>query len=350
MSRDRMRSARVAQEVRTLALLIGALTAVTPTHGQTSTPSTAMRVLGLSVAASGGPRDTLGLLIAAVTRDGPADQAGITPGSRILAVNGALVRLAPSEIGRRGAADSALTHFDRVVRETAGATDVTLRIVGGGRLRTVSLPSTGVRRDAPRSGVTAVVRDTAAPAPVSAPPSAPRVASGSAAIGSVLESLAAAQVELRRMAGETQDIALSDSLAELDDALAGVRRRLRSLAGIASPAPVVAAPVAHVAPVPPAVVPMTAAPVRAVVNGLDVTTASADLIAYLGASAATALVVTQASEQWDPLRAGDVITLVDGADPDPARLRSALESRAPVTLTVRRRGRTFTVSFGSETQ
>ena len=134
---------------QSLALLLVVLGASRHVHAQASPaadgPSDISRMIGLSVAASGGPRDTLGLLVATVTRDGPADRAGITTGSRILAVNGLEVRLAPNDIGRRAAADSALIRFDRALRVTPPGSDVILRVAGGGLTRLVNVP-VAVRR------------------------------------------------------------------------------------------------------------------------------------------------------------------------------------------------------------
>jgi hypothetical protein len=389
-------------------------------------PDVAQRI-GMSVAASGGPRDTLGLLVASVTRDGPADQAGLTMGSRILAVNGYLVRLAPSEIGQRAAADTAMARFDRAIRTTPHGGSVALHIIGFGRTRMVTVPVpdqqvAGAQRSAPSESrgdtaprigaVTAVSAPDSPPMPRAVPPvppsqtesDAPGGASAPAAIANtasrtaatssiitpdaplvrtnrsataVATQLAEAQLDLRRLARETRSLAMSDSLAELEAQLGALRRRLQALsidsastartamatprsdssASVARapvvpapvvPAPVVPAPVAPT-PLPPSPVPPVAiAPVRIVADGLELTSVSGELATYLGPQASAALVVTRASEVWEPMRAGDVLLKVDGRAPDPVGLRVALNARQHISVLLLRRGRSFTVTFGNE--
>lgn len=407
----------------------------------TDASSDMSRMIGLSVAASGGPRDTLGLLIATVTRDGPADRAGITTGSRILAVNGLQVRLAPADIGRRSAADSALLKFDRALRVTPPGRDVTLRVAGGGLTRLVNVPvvdrrtgvTTGnagvtVRTTQPAAtpdvtaasdtngerassaAPTGVYAPTANPAPpprpvvttdpvaaapipatttqtsVVAPPvsAAPTVIASpmstaaaqpvreTRSVNALADALGDMQLEVRRLAHDSRSLAMSDSLADLDAAIGTLRRRMRAIAPEGAPAAprTDSAPV-RVTPVPPATASVsasptatapgapvamptatatrvlsTAAPSRISVAGLELAKVSSELAAYLGLQADSGLSVIRASEAWEPIHTGDVVVQVDGAAPDPERLRSALETHRHTTVTLMRRGRSFTVLLG----
>lgn len=81
-------------------------------------------------------------------------------------------------------------------------------------------------------------------------------------------------------------------------------------------------------------------------NGLELTPVSGELAVYLGAQAAGSLLVLQASERWEPMETGDVIVKVDGAAPELMKLRMALDASQSVSITLLRRGKTFTVSFG----
>lgn len=199
----------------------------------------------------------------------------------------------------------------------------------------------------------------------------------------VADLLGEAQIDLRRLSHETHSLALSDSLAELDAQIGALRRRLQAISGEATavtpaaavvapvtPAPVTAAPVPAapaqvmtaaptaspaIVNTPPAPVPAptpapvsSGAPQRISVDGLELTSVSGELAAYIGPQASSALVVTRASEQWEPMRAGDVILQVDGRAPDPTGLRIALESRAHISVQLLRRGRSFTVTFGEQ--
>ena len=407
---------------RSLALLLVSLGASRHVHAQASPaadgPSEIPRLIGLSVAASGGPRDTLGLLVATVTRDGPADRAGITTGSRILAVNGLQVRLAPNDIGRRAAADSALIRFDRALRVTPPGSDVILRVAGGGLTRLVNVPVAVRRIDAPPASGTVrtpsaiAAPDTPAqsdtngeratgapPAIASAPPMTPSPApraTGAAApvatsslpappaagsvstvqpsreprsVNSLADALGEVQLELRRLARESHSLATSDSLAELDAAVGALRRRLRTIATEALPAaprgdsitppvtmtaiPAAPAAVAHVGGAPIATSSVSAAkvagsgtPARLGVPGLELAKVSGELAAYLGSQGESALSVIRASDAWEPMHTGDVIIQVDGTAPDPERLRIALESHRRTSITLLRRGRSFTVLLG----
>ena len=294
------RATRFDGRAGSIAMLM-ALAAPLSAHAQSSRPGDASdmaRMIGLSVAASGGPRDTLGLLIASVTRDGPADQAGITTGSRVLAVNGLQVRLAPSDIGRRAAADSALLKFDRALRVTPPGRDVMLRVAGGGMTRLVNVPVGERRGGAARVATAAVVADVAPPidstasravastptsAPVvSAPPASVRVVPSVDAmpapvsvvaqppitssapattpsrqprsVGALADALGDIQLELRRLARDSHSLAMSDSLAELDAAVGALRRRMRTIAPDASSAAVRSDIVTPTAPVTTAIV------------------------------------------------------------------------------------------------
>ena len=387
---------------RSLALLLVSLGASRHVHAQASPaadgPSEIPRLIGLSVAASGGPRDTLGLLVATVTRDGPADRAGITTGSRILAVNGLQVRLAPNDIGRRAAADSALIRFDRALRVTPPGSDVILRVAGGGLTRLVNVPVAVRRIDAPPASGTVrtpsaiAAPDTPAqsdtngeratgapPAIASAPPMTPSPAAGSVStvqpsreprsVNSLADALGEVQLELRRLARESHSLATSDSLAELDAAVGALRRRLHTIATEALPAaprgdsitppvtvtaiPAAPAAVAKVGGAPIATSSVSAAkvagsgtPARLGVPGLELAKVSGELAAYLGSQGESALSVIRASDAWEPMHTGDVIIQVDGTAPDPERLRIALESHRRTSITLLRRGRSFTVLLG----
>ncbi len=374
-----------------------------------------LRLLGLSVAASGGPRDTLGLLVATVVRNGPADQAGITTGSRVLAVNGHAVRLSPNDIGRPRAADSVLARFDEALRATSTSADVTLRVVGGGRTRTVSLATAerlGAMSEAPAAPATSppasVPPTVAIPASVASPamplttddvviaapavPATEATSSAPATLGVLIDALLSVQLDLRRIARDSQPRAVSDSLTDLEHDVALLRARLRRVQGARGAAGItdngernaevtnpsgVGVPVAPVtvpqAPIPqspaasvPIAVPavsVVALPAASAANattaagvakpslsGLELVRVTGDLAVFLGPQADAALLVQSASDAWEPLRAGDVVLKVDGGAPDLTRLTAALSSPQTATLVVLRRGRTFSVAFDANRQ
>ena len=417
---------RVARSVPRMLLLLAGITALARAQATvTMVQPDPVRDLGLSVAASGGPRDTLGLLVANVIRNSPADQAGITPGSRILAVNGQPVRLAPNDIGRARAADSALSKFENAVRITPSGSDVVLRVAGGGRIRNVSLPGADRRADrgqmpgndsvarpipratpaessggatpvsasepatsppgavvnpgvpaasTPTSLTVSVPAPTPAPVVSAAPPAMPTptpvASSARASLSGLVQALGVVQDETRRIARDSQSLELTDSLVDVEHEIALLRARLRRLiassasvattvvprtgsATVAAPATVAqsapASPAAAPTVIPPAVTPTAVPPAAIEANGtfggLQLSRVSGDLATYLGPQGSTALLVVAASEAWEPMRAGDVIVQLNGATPDVGRLRAASETRETFSLTLLRRGRTFTVSL-----
>lgn len=283
---------------RAAARLAAILVGVTTVGGAQSISSTGTApdpatLLGLTVAASGGPRDTLGLLVATVARNGPADQAGITAGSRILAVNGQPVRLSPNDIGRRVAADSALTSFAQAVRVTPSGRDVMLRVVGGGRTRTVSLPVGAPAATvlvpsapvsvlpAPNTAVPATVPSVVAPSPqpsagpaAPTPDAAPVVATSGTSVpvttpstaprslSALVEALGAVQNDVRRLSLDSLQLNVRDSLVDLEYEIALLRARLRRMHASQTPArtsdsvpTAIARPAAAVTTAPPAALP-----------------------------------------------------------------------------------------------
>lgn len=94
-------------------------------------------VLGLTVTSTGTLRDTAGVFVSAVTKDGPAEKAGIIEGDRVAAINGVSLR-----VSREDAEDGAVAagRTERLARELAklevGA-EAELTVVTGGRSRTV---------------------------------------------------------------------------------------------------------------------------------------------------------------------------------------------------------------------
>jgi S1-C subfamily serine protease len=97
----------------------------------------ARAALGISVAGSTSSRDTLGLLVSAVTANGPAERAGIEEGDRIASINGVNLRLSPDDAGDFEASSAMSRRLTRELSRLRPGDDVDLRIYTGGRTRTV---------------------------------------------------------------------------------------------------------------------------------------------------------------------------------------------------------------------
>jgi serine protease Do len=94
-------------------------------------------VLGFTVGSTGSIRDTAGVFVSAVTKDGPAEKAGIIEGDRIAAINGVSLKMSreDAEDGMVGA-----SRVERLTRELAkleAGAEAALTVVSAGRSRSV---------------------------------------------------------------------------------------------------------------------------------------------------------------------------------------------------------------------
>ena len=325
--------------------------------------------LGFSVGTSGGDRDTLGLLVVAVTPESPADRAGITEGSRVAAVNGVSLRLTPDEVGRATASDAAMRRLTREVQGARPGVPVVLQVFGGGRRQTITVPvdgspPTAVTLPVATAPTTGAVPAAGPPMPALPTPALPTSASApalptptavvpiapggaadatplaasvppadirpvmdsahAATLGALIERLGEVQQQLHRLARDQRSLALADTLSDAEDDLATLRRKLRS-----AEARQARADSTHDVGLP----------------GLRLTTVNADLATYFGEGSASGLLVVQADAAWDPIRAGDVVLRVDGASADADRLRAAFAPGRRSTIELLRRRRVLTVTL-----
>ena len=93
-------------------------------------------MIGVSTRTSG-KRDTLGLLVESVTRDGPADKAGIEEGDRLVSVNGVNLRLSPADAGESDMDGVANRRLIRELEKQKPGDEVELRVYRDGNTRTI---------------------------------------------------------------------------------------------------------------------------------------------------------------------------------------------------------------------
>jgi predicted metalloprotease with PDZ domain len=93
-------------------------------------------MIGVSTRASG-KRDTLGLLVESVTRDGPADKAGIEEGDRLVSVNGVNLRLSAADAGESDMEGVANRRLIRELEKQKAGDEVELRVYRDGNTRSV---------------------------------------------------------------------------------------------------------------------------------------------------------------------------------------------------------------------
>jgi len=93
-------------------------------------------MIGVSTRTSG-KRDTLGLLVESVTRDGPADKAGIEEGDRLVSVNSVNLRLSPADAGESDMEGIANRRLIRELEKQKAGDEVELRVYRDGNTRSV---------------------------------------------------------------------------------------------------------------------------------------------------------------------------------------------------------------------
>jgi predicted metalloprotease with PDZ domain len=93
-------------------------------------------VIGVSTS-SGSRRDTLGVLITAVTTGGPAEKSGLEEGNRIAAINGVNLRLSPADAGEDDMEGILSRRLSREMRKVKAGDEVELRVYDDGQFKTV---------------------------------------------------------------------------------------------------------------------------------------------------------------------------------------------------------------------
>lgn len=93
-------------------------------------------MIGISTRSSG-KRDTLGLLVESVTRDGPADKAGIEEGDRLVSVNSVNLRLSAADAGESDMEGVANRRLIRELEKQKAGDEVELRVYRDGNTRTI---------------------------------------------------------------------------------------------------------------------------------------------------------------------------------------------------------------------
>lgn len=308
-----------------------------PKRTSTSTPSDndapdVRTLLGLTLGSSGTDRDTLGLLVTQVMRDGPADRAGIDEGNRLADIDGVSLRLDPSDIGRAGASDAVMRRLTRTLRGLRDGEQATIRVFSGGRFKAVTVQ---VGTATPNGGITAA---TPAPPVMPSAPTAVAVAMDASTrpttVANAIQALSDLQAQLRRMSDDEGMTPLGDSLAQSARDLATIQRRLRSAQEIRRRNDDFSDR------------PSTRRGSNSDIPGLSLSPVSDDLADYFGDGSERGLLVLQADASWSPIRTGDVILSIDGAPVTADRLRAAMEARQSARIELLRRRRQMSVTLG----
>jgi hypothetical protein len=310
-------------------------------------PADTRSLLGIAVGTSGTDRDTLGLLVTQVLRDGPGDHAGIDEGNRLAEIDGVSLRLDPADVGRSSATDAVMRRLTRTLRGLQSGEQTTLRVFGAGRFRNVT-----VQLGAAGAGVPNAT--ASAPAPMPTPPptvltlpvhaapaggeaAATNARPAAATVDGVIQSLGDLQAQLRRLSDDESSPAFSDSLSQAARDIGALQRRLR------------AAQADQRRRITDTTDPLSTRRPSSTggsdVPGLSLSPVSDDLADYFGDGSVGGMLVLQADPSWSPVRNGDVILTVDGAPVTASRLRDAHDARQPVRIELIRRRRQMSVTL-----
>ena len=93
-------------------------------------------MIGVSTRSSG-KRDTLGLLVESVTRESPAEKAGIEEGDRLVSVNNVNLRLSAADAGESDMEGVANRRLIRELEKQKAGDEVELRVYRDGNTRTI---------------------------------------------------------------------------------------------------------------------------------------------------------------------------------------------------------------------
>ncbi|HEX9483046.1 MAG TPA: PDZ domain-containing protein [Gemmatimonadaceae bacterium] len=95
--------------------------------------------IGVSTSTSGTLRDTLGILITAVTKDGPAEKAGLEEGNRIAAINSVNLRANAADVEDEEMSGALTRRLTRELARHKPGEEVELKVYRDGRMQTVKV-------------------------------------------------------------------------------------------------------------------------------------------------------------------------------------------------------------------
>ncbi len=95
--------------------------------------------LGIQVSGTGSPRDTIGLFVSSVTSKGPAENAGIVEGDRLVSINGVDLRVPKDDIEDGYATGIPSRRLQREVAKLTPGARANVRVWSGGRVRDVQV-------------------------------------------------------------------------------------------------------------------------------------------------------------------------------------------------------------------
>ncbi|MES2178844.1 MAG: PDZ domain-containing protein [Gemmatimonadota bacterium] len=95
--------------------------------------------LGVSTSTSGTLRDTLGILVTAITKGSPAEKAGLEEGNRIAAINGVNLRANAADIEDNEMSSALTRRLTRELAKVKAGDDVDLRVYRDGKMQNIKV-------------------------------------------------------------------------------------------------------------------------------------------------------------------------------------------------------------------
>jgi hypothetical protein len=95
--------------------------------------------IGVSTTATGTLRDTLGLMITSITRNSPAERAGLEEGNRLAAINGVSLRASAVDVEDAELSGSLTRRLTRELARSKPGDEVELRVYRDGRTQAIKL-------------------------------------------------------------------------------------------------------------------------------------------------------------------------------------------------------------------
>lgn len=95
--------------------------------------------IGIQLSPTGTVRDTLGVFVSRVTPKGPAENAGIVEGDRLVSINGVDLRVNAADAGDSYAAGLPSRRLTREVAKLTPGSVANVRVYSGGRVRDVQV-------------------------------------------------------------------------------------------------------------------------------------------------------------------------------------------------------------------
>lgn len=95
--------------------------------------------LGVSTTATGTPRDTLGVMITAITPGSPAEKAGLEEGNRLAAINGVSLRASAADIEDVEMSGALTRRLNRELAKAKPGDEVELRVYRDGRTTSMKI-------------------------------------------------------------------------------------------------------------------------------------------------------------------------------------------------------------------